>query len=140
MIDFSTLDPNEILESRTLKLYKSSEGLLFGEIVDDVQITFDDAQDNSKLRATLLDPSNPIPYICNIKKLLSMDLKTRRFVSKDIAGLSCVALVVDSGISKIIGDYAVWINKPTIPTKLFNSIDDAVNWAREYQLMHIDEK
>lgn len=139
MINFSTLDPNEVSESRTLRLYKSSEGLLFGEIIDDVQITFDDAQENSKMRATFLDPSNPIPYVCNIKKLLSMDLETRRFVSKDIAGLSCVALVVDSGISKIIGDYAVWINKPTIPTKLFNSIEAAVSWAKEFQLMNFEK-
>lgn len=133
MIDFLTLDPNEVSESRTLRLYKSPDNILHGEITGDVQITLEEAKVNSILRASLLEESNPIPYICNIKKLLSVNLEARRFMSKDIIGLSCIALVVDSGLSKIVGDYAVWINKPAIPTKLFNSIEAAVSWAKEFQ-------
>lgn len=119
--------------SKTLKLSKSKSGILFGEIISNTKISLTEAKENSALRASYLDEEHPIPYICNIKNILSADSEARKFMSQDTMGISCAALIVDSGISKIIGDYALWVNKPSIPIKLFTDMDEAVFWVTEQQ-------
>ena len=119
------------VSTKTLSLRKSDDGrILYGELLTEAKLTLKNAKENSLARASLLDADNPIPYICNIKKINTAEGDARAFMSKDTAGLSCVALVVESnGISKIIADYALWINRPVVPTKIFTTIQSAERWA-----------
>lgn len=120
--------------TKTLSLKKLEDGsILYGELLTEAKLTLKNAKENSMARASLLDPENPIPYICNIRRINSAEGDARAFMSKDTAGLSCIALVVESnGISKIIADYALWINRPVVPTKIFTTIQSAEIWVKRY--------
>lgn len=41
----------------------------------------------------------------------------------------CDAIVIESLSQKIIADFYVKFNKPTLPTKIFYSLDKAANWT-----------
>ena len=42
------------------------------------------------------------------------------------------ALVIDSGPSRVMGNFFLGLNKPRFPTKLFTSEAKAEAWLREY--------
>ena len=44
---------------------------------------------------------------------------------------SCVALVVNSPVARVIGNFFMGLNKPRIPTRLFKSVEDALPWLTE---------
>ena len=43
------------------------------------------------------------------------------------------ALLVGSGISRILGNFLVGFNKPPIPTRLFTNKEKALQWLAEWQ-------
>ena len=128
-----SLKKEVILEesTSTVKFWKEKgKNILFGELVDNAKLTLVHAKENSQVRSKILDPANPIPYVCNIKKINSATSEAREFLAKDVAGISCAAFIVDNGMSRLIADYALLINRPLVPTKMFTSFDQAEYWVR----------
>jgi hypothetical protein len=42
------------------------------------------------------------------------------------------ALIVDSPVGRIIGNFFIGMNKPGIPVKIFDSEDKAIQWLRGF--------
>jgi len=55
------------------------------------------------------------------------------FSSQKVTPLTkAAAVIVNLPISRIIGNFFVGINKPSFPTKLFTSEENAVKWIKNY--------
>jgi hypothetical protein len=45
--------------------------------------------------------------------------------------VSAVALIVNTPLSRMMGNFFITVNKPTTPTRLFEDEDTAVTWLKE---------
>ena len=70
--------------------------------------------------------------VADIRGVRVADRAARQHFSSDdmVAVASAMAVVIDSGISRIIGNFFMGLNKPRIPTRLFTSVDAGVEWAK----------
>jgi hypothetical protein len=127
--------PNESIEAISTKTmeYWVLDDVLYANILNKAYIDVTDVQDNSEARKPLLDVDRPIPMIIDITKIDKLTKEGRTLSSTLTEGISAIAIIIGSGLSKVIGNYAIMINRPKVPTKLFTSITDARLWVRDYK-------
>ncbi len=109
--------------------------ILFGSVLKGAEIEVEDAIEGFIARQKILESKQPTPLILDIRKIEHISSEARQYSSRSTDGLLCLAIVVDSGYSKIFGNYALFLNRPLIPTKLFTSEEKALQWV-EKQMGH----
>jgi hypothetical protein len=63
--------------------------------------------------------------------MLSQDAEARRaYAEVDINLFFGAALVVENSLSRALGSFFVGLARPAVPTKLFDSIENAVEWLK----------
>lgn len=66
------------------------------------------------------------PVICDARGLKNMNKEARDYLAKEGSALvSSVALIVTSTATRIMSNFYLSVNKPEVPTKLFNSLEEA---------------
>ena len=82
--------------------------------------------------STLNDKS--FPAIIDGKKVKSMSKEARNYFAspEGYKHIAATALVLDSAVSKIIGNFFLRINKPPIPTRIFTDKAEAFRWLSPY--------
>ncbi len=109
------------------------EDVLYANIIPNSVLELEHVKANLAKRSELLNLERPIPTILDIRKIERISKEARSFSSKSTDGLSAIALLVDSGLSRVIGNYALMLHRPKIPTKLFTSEEAALEWINQYQ-------
>ncbi len=63
--------------------------------------------------------------------LVSQDAETRRVYSEmDTHLYYAAALVVENALSRALGSFFIGLSRPKIPTKLFNSVEQGIDWIK----------
>jgi hypothetical protein len=74
------------------------------------------------------------PTIVNIKAVKSSTKAARDFFASEqgCKGIVAVAMIIDSPLGSMIGNFFVSISRPLVPTKIFTNEDDAKKWLVQY--------
>jgi hypothetical protein len=73
------------------------------------------------------------PVYCDIRGMKSADKDARNYLAKEGSSYTKgVAVMVDSPMSKIIGNIYLGLNKPTTPTRLFTDKNEAVEFLKQF--------
>ncbi len=64
--------------------------------------------------------------------LFGQDAESRRVYAEELTvdAFFGVGLVVPSPLSRAIGSFFIGLSKPAMPTRLFKTVDDALQWLR----------
>ncbi|MEQ8473270.1 MAG: hypothetical protein RIC35_18890 [Marinoscillum sp.] len=72
------------------------------------------------------------PVVCDIRGLKGIDKESRDYLAKEGSErVEAVALIVDSPARKLMSNFYLTVNKPLVPTKLFTSVDEAVDFLKK---------
>ncbi len=74
------------------------------------------------------------PFFANIRSVKYSSKKAREFFAceKGCEGLLAAALLVDSPLGSLIGNFFVKASNPKIPTKTFSNETEAIKWLTQY--------
>jgi hypothetical protein len=74
----------------------------------------------------------PLPLLCDLTNVVKMTQDCRKhFAGPEHARVfSRCALIVNSPISKIIGNFFLGAYKPLKPTRLFTKVVEGINWLK----------
>lgn len=81
-----------------------------------------------------LSPS-PIPLLVDLARTTGQSPETRKYFSADpihISSYSAVALLVSNPVGKVLANFYLGLNKPSKPTRLFTSKEEALKWLQEF--------
>lgn len=120
-------------ETRTTIMTLRPPDLLHVLLKPGVEVSIDDARENSvatirlvgERRVLVLVDTRPASGISREARIHFSDGRVR---SNTIAQ----ALVIDSGPSRVMGNFFIGLNKPPFPTKLFTSEAKAEAWLRGF--------
>jgi hypothetical protein len=74
------------------------------------------------------------PLLADIRNVQSFTKEARDYIATHGTELvSATAILTDSPVNKIIGNFYLTISKPQIPTKLFTNKADAEKWLTNYK-------
>lgn len=74
------------------------------------------------------------PTIANIISIKKIPKDARDFFASEegCKGITAAAILIDSPIGSMIGNFWITINKPLRPTKLFTDVSEAKKWLSVY--------
>jgi hypothetical protein len=76
--------------------------------------------------------ARPQAIIVLVDRVASQDASSRRVWSEASEnGLRCsLALICASGLSRAIGSFFIGLNRPVVPTKMFETFTQALDWSK----------
>jgi hypothetical protein len=99
-------------------------------VKDGAEIVLEDAKENSVAVCSLVGPEE-FALIVDTRKIKSITKEARDYFSLNgrESRVIAFAILIESPLSRIIGNFFMGLNKPRVPVKLFNKEANAVEWC-----------
>jgi hypothetical protein len=113
------------------RFWVDEEGLLRGEAAPSAEQDLAQAREQAAAQRAF-GVSLPRPFLMDIRGARALTREARAFyASQEAAELfSATALLVDSPLSRAIGNFFLGLNRPMMPTRLFTTEAEALAWLR----------
>jgi len=130
----------EKTETKTEIITLREDGIVHCVAKPEAYITLEDAQENIQAISKIAKGIKS-PVLVDIRKSSGASKEARKyFSSPEVATVqSAVAMLIDSGFSKLMGNFFIGLNKPLFPLKLFTNMDEAIKWLAPFTTRN-DEK
>lgn len=81
-----------------------------------------------------ISQGNKVPLLVNMSNTTSITIKARKYYSgkESEKVIRAAALIVNSPLHSVMGNFFLGLNKPQFPVKLFSSEEQALKWLRKY--------
>jgi len=125
---------NEIFETRTVKIWLGEDGILrMVGIKPNASVTLTEAKENFDA-CVKASKGKKRPLFVDIRQIKSVDRESRQYTAGEATAKFTyrVAILFGSPLSKFFGNLFLKLNNPLLPTKLFSSEDEAIEWLKGY--------
>lgn len=124
---------SDVIETGTARLWLGEDGILRGVISAGVEEKLEDAQANVAA-AMKLAGDKMVPVLIDLRQMKSITHDARKYYAgEEPARYSlALALIVESPLSKVIGNFFIGLNKTSFPTRLFTREQEAVDWLKGF--------
>lgn len=107
--------------------------IMFSEyLVEEVNLATAQRMISSRLEAC---QGKAYPFIANVTNVKTITKEARSAFSEGdgIKYMTACALIVGSPVNRLLGNFFLSVSKPSVPTKLFTSRDDALTWLYSFK-------
>ena len=118
---------------RVAKLRLGEDGIVRIIHVPGAEVTLEDCKET--MAAYLrLNKGKRLPLFVDTKKMKSFSREARKYFSGDEAAnvASAAAIVVDTPVSRVLGNFYLGVSNPHLPSRLFSSENEALEWLKGY--------
>lgn len=124
---------NNIIHIKKSKFWLNDNGIIIGSQSKNTYIELEDAKEVVEAMSQL-GAGKALPLFLDIKEAQGISPIARKYLAgKEGAKVAkAVAFLINSPISKIIGNFFIFYNKPIYPTRLFNQEKEAMYWLKQY--------
>lgn len=124
--------PQDALRTRTCVLWLE-HGIVYGQFLAGADVTADDARDNLSVTARLTAGARR-PVLVDLRPVRSQSAEARAlFAGPNATAVTlAVALVTNSPLSRVLGNFFLGFNRPETPARLFTSVEAAERWLRTF--------
>lgn len=123
--------PPHAIRTRTCSLWL--DGIIYGRFHDGAEVTGEDARENLA-GITDFTLGRQMPVLVDLRPIRSQSAEARSVFAgpEATAVTAAVALVFDSPLARVLGNFYLGFNRPVMPTRLFNSVHEAEAWLRTF--------
>lgn len=115
------------------KMWIDDSGIAHSYYIKKIDVTLEIAKNDMEI-ISKLSQGKKVPILVDLGNANSITRKAREFFSgnesKDT--LSAAALITNSPMHIVMGNFFLGINKPPYPIKLFSSKENALEWLRKF--------
>ena len=131
MSPLELVPPSDAVHTRTCVLWY--DRLFYGVFVDGAEVSGDDARENLAVILRLVK-GHRAPVMVDLRRIRSQSAEARSvFAGHEATRVTlALALLIDSPISRVLGNFYLGFNKPQTPSRLFNSVREADAWLRTF--------
>lgn len=126
--------PETAKETSCFHVWLREDGVLCSKIKQGAVVKLNDAIENTEAISSLIYKEKH-PLLVDTRGVKSLSKEARHHFSlrdREKIRLYAIALVVDSLVGRVIGNFFIGINKPMVPTKLFGNVEDAMVWLKKW--------
>ena len=126
---------NGVIETRVYYTWMGADGIARTQVKPGSEVVLADALENSKAVNDLAGPST-YPLMIDARQITSITKEARDYFSMRgrESRVIALAIVIDSPLSRIIGNFFMGLNKPRVPTRLFGDTESAAEWCLNFQI------
>ncbi|MFC1706874.1 hypothetical protein ACFL59_08650 [Planctomycetota bacterium] len=119
------------IETPTVTLSLREDNIVLVLLKEGAEIDLEAAEVNHK--ATLeLTGDRDFLILVDTRKAIGINREAREFFADPNVRRNTIAqaILIDSGISRVLGNFFIGLNKPAFPTRLFTAEREAVAWLK----------
>ncbi len=124
---------NEWIETSTGYTRLRQDGILEVRSKDGAIETLEMAKEHVQLGRELIGDDGPRPMLLVFGGMSNLTSAARDYYAKGAKpkrNTDKLAMVIDSHVSRVLGNIFLGLNRPSIPIKLFTNEDEAVDWLK----------
>jgi hypothetical protein len=124
---------NEAITTRVSKVWLGEDGIARVIHVAGAEVTVEDAKET--MAAYLkLNQGKRRPLLVDTKAMKSLAREARQYYASEEAAKvgSAVALIVGTPVSRVLGNFYIGLSNPHLPSRLFTSEAEAMEWLKGY--------
>lgn len=123
--------PPHAVRTRTCLLWYDE--LFYGVFLDRAEVTGDDARENLAVILELVK-GRRAPVLVDLRFIRSQSAEARAvFAGHEATRVTqALALIIDSPLSRMLGNFYLGFNKPQTPSRLFTSVADGEAYLRTF--------
>jgi len=127
----------KLFSTKTIEYYIRPDGLFYNKIITNRALDVLDIQDQLEICRQIYEKYNAkLLVISDLRNLKGMTKEARRY-SQQIAPfeqyIGATAVLIKSGLSKMLGNILIGLNKGNYPNKLFTKEAEAVAWLEQFR-------
>lgn len=125
--------PNNAIELKSYFTWMGDDGIARTCVKQNIDITLEDAIANTNAVSSLYYDIK-FPLMIDSRHVKSMSIEARRHFSvKNRETMTCAfGIIIGSVISRVLGNFYLSVNKPSVPTRLFVNEEDAIIWLKQF--------
>jgi hypothetical protein len=109
------------------------DGIACTKVKRGSEVTVEYARENSIAVNTLLkDKKRPLLIDSRGIKSMTRDARNQFSTKGRETQTLAFGIVIGSQVSKVIGNFFMGINKPAVPTRLFDNEEEAILWLKQF--------
>lgn len=124
--------PPNAIEVTCFHTWMGEDGIVRTKIKPGSEVSVEYARENSTAVNSLFK-GKKFPLLIDSRGIKSMTKEARnQFTTKGReTHTNAFAIIIDSPLSKVIGNFFMGINKPAVPTRLFDDEKEAEMWLKK---------
>lgn len=125
--------PSYATEIKKYFTWMGEDGICRTKVKEGSEIVLEDAVDNTAV-VTSFYKDKKFPIMIDARGIKSMSREARNHFSargRD-SKTNSFGIIVKSPISRVVGNFFLGISKPSVPTKLFETEDEAKAWLKNF--------
>jgi hypothetical protein len=128
------IDPDSTVENKVGHGMLSRSGIFVTVPKSGLRLELEGARDTIAQLATIAG-GRKRPVLVDMRPMSSMSREARRhLIGEEAQRIFCaVALLVDSPLSRVLGNFFLGLNRPPYPARLFTSERLAVEWLEAHR-------
>jgi hypothetical protein len=129
----SEASSEKVITTRTLRVFLREDGILQAETLPNTSMALADAVEAIKAQA-IVARGTKRPLLVNLQSIKSIDRDARVYLGGAEAAkvVNSTALLINSPLGRVIGNFMIGLNKTLYPTRLFTTEAEAVEWLEEF--------
>lgn len=115
--------------------WMGEDGIARTKVKKGSEVKLEHAQENS-LVVNSFYVDRKFPLLIDARGIKSISRDARNFFTTNGRATNTLAfaIIIDSSVSKVVGNFFLGINKPAVPTKLFSDDKSAVKWLKQFRI------
>ncbi len=128
------MSDRRFVDTRVTKIWLTEDAILVIEFKPNLPVTKEDMEEITKIRMTTCEFNACLPVLLDISNLQMASIGVLKYgKQRDRTRFTKVlALVVNSHISRIVGNLFLHYYTPPFPIRLFSDRKQAKKWLEEY--------
>lgn len=125
--------PKDAIEVKGYFTWMGKDGIARTCVKQGIDITLEYALENTHVVSSFFK-GKKYPILIDSRGIGSMSYEARRHFSvrgRDTK-TSAFGIIIGSTVSRVLGNFYLGINKPTVPTKLFDNEEEATEWLKQF--------
>lgn len=113
--------------------WMGEDGIARTKVKPEIDITLNHALENTEA-VTSLYVEKKFPILIDSRGIKSMSRDAREHFStrgRD-SKTNAFGIVIKSPLSRVVGNFFLGLNKPAVPTRLFDNEHDALEWLKQH--------
>ncbi|MCE3294433.1 MAG: hypothetical protein K0R65_147 [Crocinitomicaceae bacterium] len=122
--------PADALEITCYHTWKGEDGIVRTKVKPGSEVGVIEARENSAAVNGLSVNGEKFPLLIDARgiKSISREARNQFSVRGRETNTTSFAIIIDSPLSRVIGNFFMGINKPAVPTRLFENEEEAITW------------
>lgn len=125
--------PENVIEITAYWTWMGSDGIARTKVKPNFDVVLTHAMENSVAVNSLIKDKK-FPLLIDARGIHSISREAREFFTtrgRD-TNINSMAVIIKSTISRVVGNFFMGINKPAVPTRLFENEKEAEEWLKEF--------